>query len=98
MSEKADALDRLARRLLVEARGLDEVAGTVEPLIALVVRAWEGPAADRLISELDARRGELVALVAGLRGLADRYLEKARRLRVAAEPEAVPGAGEMLPR
>ena len=83
MSDRADALDRLAGRLVVEARGLDGVADTIGPLMAQVIDAWEGPAADRLISELGIRRREMGGLVAGLRNLAEQQREEARRLRAA---------------
>lgn len=83
MSNTADSLDRLANQLLVEARGLEGVADSIEPLIHRVRRAWEGPAADRLASELADRRRELAALVATLRSLAKTKLEEARRIRSA---------------
>lgn len=89
---QADSLDRLANQLLVEARGLDGVANTVEPLIARVIGAWEGPAADRLVSELGQRRRELTGLAASLRSLAERQREEARRIR-AAEAAAAQAAG-----
>ncbi len=92
MSSGADALDRLAARLLVEARGLDGVVDTIGPLVARVTGAWEGPAADRLVAELSERRRELILLGSGLRSLAERNREEARRLRAA---EAA--AGAMLP-
>lgn len=100
MSDRAGSLDRLAGRLLVEARVLDGVADTIEPLIGRVRGAWEGPAADRLVSELAERRRELGTLAAGLRSLAQRYSEDARRIRAAqvaalapANPDPIPGAG-----
>ncbi|MCJ7753400.1 MAG: hypothetical protein MUP13_02425 [Thermoanaerobaculales bacterium] len=83
MSSSADALDRLAAQLLVEARGLDGVVDTIEPLVARVMGAWEGPAADRLVSELDERRQDLIVLGSSLRSLAERHREEARRLRAA---------------
>lgn len=104
MSTRADALDQLAGQLLVEARGLDGVADTIEPLIARVVGAWEGPAAKRLVSELGERRRELIVLGGGLRTLAERKREEARHLRAAetaalatADPDPRAAAGRMLP-
>jgi len=79
----ADSLDRLANQLLVEARGLEGFADSIEPLVRRVRCAWEGPAADRLASELVDRRRELAALVATLRSLARTKLEEARRVRSA---------------
>lgn len=81
MSSRADSLERLADQLLVEARGLDGVADSIEPLIHRVQRAWEGPAADRLVSELGDRRRELAALAASLYSLARTKLEEARQVR-----------------
>ena len=105
MSTRADSHDRLADQLLIEARGLDGVADTIEPLIARVVGAWEGPASDRLVSELGERRRELIALGSFLRSLAQQHREEAYRIR-AAEAAAVAGpelglpvtAGPMAPR
>ena len=100
MSETADSLDRLADQLLVEARGLGGVADSIEPVIARVRRAWEGPAADRLLSELGDRRHEIGTLAATLRSLAARKLEEARRIRAAeaaalttADPEPIHRVG-----
>lgn len=105
MSVRADSLDRLAGQLLIEARGLDSVGDTIEPLIARVIGAWEGPAADRLVSELGDRRRELTALASFLRSLAERQREEARRLRAVeaaslAGPDLDPSAtaGAMAPR
>lgn len=92
MSSSADALDRLAAQLLVEARGLDGVVDTIEPLVARVIGAWEGPAADRLVAELGERRRELIVLGSGLRSLAERNREDARGLRAA--EAAAPGVIE----
>jgi hypothetical protein len=89
VSSSADALDRLADQLLVEARGIDVVVDTIEPLAARVMGAWEGPAADRLVAELGERRRELVVLGSGLRSLAERNREEARGLRAA--EAAAPG-------
>jgi uncharacterized protein YukE len=83
MSNTADSLDRLANQLLVEARGLEGFADSIEPLVHRVRCAWEGPAADRLAAELADRRRELAALVATLRSLARTKLEEARRVRSA---------------
>ena len=80
MSDRADALDRLAGRLVVEARGLDGVADTIEPLVARVINAWEGPAADRLVSELGV---EMTGLAAEMRSMAESRREEARRIRAA---------------
>ena len=83
MSSSADALDRLAAQLLVEARRLDGVVDMIAPLVARVMGAWEGPAADRLVSQLGERRRELIVLGSGLRSLAERNREEARCLRAA---------------
>ncbi|MDR9452152.1 MAG: hypothetical protein RI637_13160 [Acidimicrobiia bacterium] len=105
MSSSADALDRLAGRLLVESRGLDGVVDLIEPLVARVMGAWEGPAADRLVSDLGERRRELIHLGGGLRSLAARNREEARRLRAAEaaapatlDPDRRTGPGAMLRR
>jgi uncharacterized protein YukE len=92
MSARAEYLDRLADQLLVEGRGLDGIADTIEPLIARVIGAWEGPAADRLVSELGQRHCELSALATSLRHLAERQAEEVRRIR-AAETAAWTGPG-----
>ena len=101
MSTRADSLDWLADQLLIEARRLDGVGDTIEPLIARVIGAWEGPAADRLVSELGERRRELIALGSFLRSLAQQQRDEADRVRAAeagalAGPETgVPVAGPM---
>jgi len=102
VSTSADALDRLAAHLLVEARRLDGVVDTIEPLIARVMGAWEGPAADRLVSEIGERRRELIVLGSGMRSLAERNREEARRLRsaeaatpVTIDPDRWTAPGEM---
>ena len=83
MSDRADSLDRLAGELLFEARGLDVVADSLEPLLRQVRHAWQGPAAERLISGLGDRQRELASLAALLRSEAGRTFEEARRVRSA---------------
>ena len=95
MSDRADSLDRLANQLQVEARGLDEVADFIEPVTGRVRGAWEGPAADRLVSELGDRRREMSVLASNLRRLAGSKREEARRIR--AEEAAALAAANLDP-
>ncbi|MDH3260368.1 MAG: hypothetical protein OEM81_14690 [Acidimicrobiia bacterium] len=100
MSDKADSLDLLINQLLVEAHRLDRVVDSIEPIAARILGAWQGPAADRLLSELGERRREVGALATTLRSLAAQQLEEVRRIRMAEAaaltsvgPDPIPGFG-----
>lgn len=89
MAASPDALDAAARRLRIEASGLDDlISGVIDPMRVELPEVWVGPAADLFADALIDHRSSIAITAGDLRTEAWRLEVEADAVRQAAAEAA----------